>query len=211
MRYERKYRIELASYEEVLHTVKMNQAAFRTAFPDRWVNSVYMDSVQWTALAENLAGISERIKFRVRWYGEDFMQADNPILEKKIKVNQLGDKEYFELADFNLGDNPNFSELITAATPEAKGLFPIVMIRYFRTYFISHNQKIRLTIDRSLSYFMYNNLHFFQSNPIQDDAIILEIKYDEKDISVVEDVLQNIPFRLTKNSKFVSGVIGNYF
>ena len=42
MRYERKYRIEQASFQEVLHTVKMNPAAFRTAFPDRWVNSVYI-------------------------------------------------------------------------------------------------------------------------------------------------------------------------
>jgi hypothetical protein len=34
--------------------------------------------------------------------------------------------------------------------------------------------------------------------------LILEIKYEEKDAEAVDYCLQEIPFRLTKNSKYVS-------
>ena len=179
----------------------MNNAfAFSSSFPDRTVNSIYYDTLDYTAYNDNLLGISNRIKYRVRWYGMDKSWIENPILEKKIKRNILGTKEYTKLKAFDLClGAPNilpFTQL---------NLEAMVLIQYDRTYLESFDHKIRATIDRNLRYSPFsNNKELITS--INDDAIILEIKFDESHYEHAMDCLQTIPYRMTKNSKYVSGM-----
>ena len=86
---------------------------------------------------------------------------------------------------------------------------PVVMIRYLRTYLVSYDEGVRITIDRNLQYRGVNN---FQVDPfpVYDEAIILEVKYDQDIEEEIQDILQSIKYRLTKNSKFVSGMM-NYW
>jgi len=208
VRHERKYRIENVSHEAVLQDMMSIAGAFDNAYPDRWVNSVYLDSTDFNALNENLSGISQRSKYRMRWYGDLNGTLHTPILEEKVKHNMLGYKNLLQLESTKLNQD-SLRKALDLKQIKDLGLIPTVTIRYLRTYLESYDHRVRITIDRNLQYFGINN---YQLDPYgkQDDAIILEVKYDEEDEEDIDYILQDIRYRLTKNSKFVSAVM-NYW
>jgi len=71
LRYERKYKLDLATPAFVKQVIKMHPASFRKIHPDRQVNNIYFDTIDLTTYKDNVIGIADRKKFRVRWYGED--------------------------------------------------------------------------------------------------------------------------------------------
>ncbi len=208
MRYERKYRIDNQHYLQVLQEVMNIRGAFHSAYPDRWVNSIYLDNPNYGALRENLSGVSDRSKYRLRWYGEDFDDISNPILEEKVKSNLLGYKNLQKLQSTSLSPM-NIRTTLNIDMLKDINVEPVVMIRYLRTYLVSYDEGVRITIDRNLQYRGVNN---FQVDPfpVYDEAIILEVKYDQDIEEEIQDILQSIKYRLTKNSKFVSGMM-NYW
>ncbi|SVD50132.1 uncharacterized protein METZ01_LOCUS402986 [marine metagenome] len=58
-------------------------------YPDRYINTIYLDNPDYESVRDNLTGISDRFKTRIRWYDGD------PIvkLEKKIRKGRLVRKE----------------------------------------------------------------------------------------------------------------------
>ena len=211
LRYERKYRIEHASPSEVRTTLRAVPLSFQTSYPDRHINSLYLDTVSGHALADNLAGISERFKFRIRWYGTDMGKASKPFLEQKIKKNQLGAKIRLPLPDFEFTEGFDFSRFLQTNTPLSPNLQAVVLIQYLRTYFVSFDQKIRATIDSQLRFFAVQGLRLLKNAFLEDPAIILEIKYDEKYDGDLDLVFQNLPYRVSKNSKFVGAMLRHYY
>lgn len=210
MRYERKYRIEQASWQEVELAIRQLPVSFQTSYPDRRVNSIYLDSPDLRALRDNLGGISNRWKFRLRWYGDDLKNLRKPILEKKIKKNQLGTKEHFPIPDLSLSEDFDLAEFLMENGPVPHALRPVVLVQYLRSYYESFDRRVRATIDREIRYFHFQG-NIFRENLAKDDrAVILEIKYDEKLDGELDDIFQNLPFRLGKNSKYVEGVAGFY-
>jgi len=206
MRYERKYRIENQHYKQVLQEVMSVVGAFDVAYPDRWVNSIYLDDHDYDALRENLSGVSNRSKYRLRWYGDNFNRIKNPVLEEKVKANLLGYKNNHKLSSTTLTAD-NLRKTLEVDLLHDRAIAPTVMVRYLRTYLESYDHRVRITIDRSLQYRGVNN-YILDPFPIPDDALILEIKYDEQIEGDIQDTLQSIKYRLTKNSKFVSGMMG---
>ncbi len=206
MRYERKYRIENQHYLQVLQEIMSIHGAFDTAYPDRWVNSIYLDNMDYHALRENLSGVSNRSKYRMRWYGEDYHTITNPILEEKVKANLLGYKNSQKLESTTLS-SANIRSQLDLNLIKDLNQEPIVMVRYLRTYLESYDHRVRITIDRDLQYRGINNYEI-DPFPIIDNAIILEVKYDQAIEEEIDNVLQAIKYRLTKNSKFVSGTMG---
>jgi len=206
MRYERKYRIENQHFLQVLQEIMSIQGAFSSAYPDRWVNSIYLDNMDYRALRENLSGVSNRSKYRMRWYGEDYQNISNPILEEKIKANLLGYKNLKKLTSTTLSSS-NIRSKLDIDILKDLNQEPVVMVRYLRTYLESYDRRVRITIDRELQYRGINNYEI-DPFPIVDDAIILEMKYDQNIEEEIDDILQAIKYRLTKNSKFVSGMMG---
>ena len=87
------------------------------------------------------------------------------------------------------------------------GLEPVVMVRYIRTYLESFDRRVRITIDRDLQYRGMNN-YVIDAFSDSDEALILEIKYDQDIEEDIQDILQSVKYRLTKNSKFVSAMMG---
>ncbi len=180
-----------------------NPVGFSESYPDRKVNSIYYDDINYSAYNDNLLGISNRIKYRVRWYGQSLAHITNPVLEKKIKVNQLGTKEFSKLDDFHLEESIPDLNVIKRNLPQA--LIPYIIVRYKRTYLESSDGLIRATVDRQLEYI--NLIHGSLSDQLyQDNEYILEIKYDKEHEDLANQCLQCIPYRVTKNSKYVSGM-----
>ena len=72
--------------------LRLDRAGIRTLYPERLVQSLYLDTTHGRALEENLSGLSRREKLRLRWYGprSDTVAA---VLERKCRENSLGWKE----------------------------------------------------------------------------------------------------------------------
>lgn len=187
--------------EQVQQAILDNPASFSESYPDRYVNSVYYDTPDFRFYRENVEGISNRVKYRIRWYGEDKSKIQSAVLEKKIKRNMLGTKVLERLDDLNLVcDAEAFAKLSILSDLD---LQPVALVRYRRKYLESWDRNIRATVDTDLNYYPLVS-EFNDVLAYRDPAIILEIKYEEAYHDEADYCLQAIPFRLTKNSKYVS-------
>ena len=112
-RYERKYPQEVYSAAEVNLMVRRHPALFIEAYPERWVNSLYYDTPSLGGLADSVNGLRDRVKVRVRWYGELTRRVETPVLEFKRKRGRLGSKDRYALSplDFGTGVAPLPEEL----------------------------------------------------------------------------------------------------
>ena len=92
LRYELKLVCEPHRLAQARSWIRLHPARFVVAYPPRRVNSLYLDTPDLSSLGENLAGVSDRQKLRLRWYG-DSVRAIEPLLELKQKRNLLGRKK----------------------------------------------------------------------------------------------------------------------
>ncbi len=204
-RYERKYRIEEQDASSVRQVLLENPAFFKTAYPDRYVNSIYLDTHDMASLLENLSGIARRTKYRIRWYGP-LREAQKPVLEAKEKANMLGWKGLQPLPSFSLEGGFAFKDYLQEHLPQLAVYQPVVLIRYLRSYYEGLGGKVRATIDREQTFYPILSDGRIPQQGEKDPAVILEIKYDESLENEMDSVFQAIPFRMTKNSKFVNAL-----
>lgn len=215
MRYERKYKINRMSAAQVRQIIRLNPAGFIVPYPDRIVNNIYFDSIDFSKLRENRDGISRRVKIRYRWYGK-LDQFQTGILEFKQKENLLGKKVKKELDLGEVHDLLDLVQIVRNITNAEKPLLPVLMNRYKRSYFETIGGKYRLTVDDDLEFYpifeknlntpFQEILQADEADWIPETACILEFKYPEKGDPIVDRISQNLPFRLTKYSKFATGL-----
>lgn len=216
LRYERKFVISNLDLSEILFLIKHNPAMFSEIFYQRRVNNIYLDSIGLDNYHENLAGSGQRIKIRIRWYGKVFGLIKKPVLELKIKNNELGDKKSFPLKPFVLDKKFSLdllqkvfskSNLPAWLIEELKFHSPTLLNSYKRRYFQSANKKYRLTLDEDLIFFKIKNKNnLFNEKLKENGKSVLEIKYSSKDYKNMQNITQFIPFRLIANSKYVCGI-----
>lgn len=211
MRYELKYKFNHFSLDAVLQAVRLHPAGFRKAFPDRQINNIYFDTPGLTTLEDNVSGVANRKKFRVRWYGEDPKLIQSPRFETKIKQNMLGDKVVQSVEPFSLNDLSEITKTINQNAGLNHGLRPVLLNSYLRSYFTTSDNHFRITIDRDMRYHSLLMGNSFRGYVIRDADLILELKYDESLDGNTDRITQHLPFRQTKSSKYVTGVyLTNY-
>ena len=204
-RYEYKYHLENGSLAKILNLVEAHPAGFRTAYPIRLVNNFYLDTLSYHLFYQNIDGIAKRRKFRYRWYGE-FDNENTAQLEIKYKENELGWKELISL---NLGDISSRQKLIQHfETTKLTNYFfePKLYNQYSRYYFISSNEKFRLTVDYNQKFgipFCYKEPYDIKHD---DSSIIVELKFDESEFDFLNEITSYLPFLRTKNSKYSNGI-----
>lgn len=206
LRYERKFRIEGLTLDALQQIIRQHPAAFQKVFPDRQVNSIYLDSPGFNNWKENILGWNERKKYRIRWYGNNLRLAENPRLEIKSKHNELGWKEHVELDDF---EPCEWRHLVKQPALQKAELFqqvPKLLNTYHRSYFLSFDQRFRLTLDRNMRFYRLIDFPFMPKNSLKDAAFILELKYAQKWDNKVDSITQYLPFRQHKHSKYVEGI-----
>jgi hypothetical protein len=219
-RYERKFYISDLRTEEVEYLVHFHPSFFSEIYYTRHVNNIYFDSVTFKNYYDNLDGTAERYKMRIRWYGGLFGNVLKPVLEYKLKKGLLGDKKKFPLSPFVLDTDFDisriFSKLRESELPE---LFqhhltfqkPVLLNRYKRRYFQSQDNQFRITIDSELNYYsIHSNRNHFSSCVVDDYSTILELKYSIENDAGAKKISSLFPFRMTKNSKYVNGVMSLY-
>lgn len=195
----------------------MHRATFSEIFYPRFVNNIYLDTVAYDNYFDNVYGNAKRVKVRIRWYGELFGRITKPVLEFKVKNNELGGKISFPLDSFkidkgftarSIGDLFRRSEIPDAVKVYLLQLRGVLLNRYSRSYFLSVDKNFRLTIDSNLAFYELKPLrNNFLNRRIDRNNIVLELKYASNvDPEKVQSVTNLFPFRLTKSSKYVSGL-----
>jgi len=216
-RYERKFIVPGMSPSEIRHLVLHHPAIFSEIFHERNVNNIYLDFYGMGNYHENLAGQAQRIKIRIRWYGELLGEIKNPILELKIKNGELGRKRLFKLRPFVLDKTFSFeklqkevfnkSDLPLEVLELLKMSHPVLLSSYTRRYFRSADKNYRITLDNNLSFYMIKNRNNNFKEKFTDKNInILELKYLEEKDSKASKITSSFPFRLTASSKYVYGI-----
>ncbi|MEM1214724.1 MAG: polyphosphate polymerase domain-containing protein [Bacteroidota bacterium] len=205
MRYERKYRIVGIPLPWVIQAVRMHPASFRTLYPQRQINNIYFDSPTLDEYYQNVGGVPQRRKHRLRWYGTQHKLLPSPTFEVKIKDGELGRKESQRLADTPwAGLRTAFQQL-----PHLQylPLRPLLVNSYDRQYFGTGDQRFRITLDYNLRFGAFAWQHAPPADQLYtDEAVILELKYEAEDDERARSILKHLPFRQTKNSKYVTGI-----
>lgn len=216
-RYERKFVAEKVPRMVAETMVKQNSAFFVNTFPARQVNNIYFDTPGMDCYFDNLFGVGNRWKVRIRWYGELFGDIKSPVLEFKIKKGFTGTKKSFELPPVKIGKN-NFegfvwkSYFVSADLPNdvqerLANLRPVLLNAYQRSYFESINKKFRVTIDDQMEYYDFrSSWNYFLHVHKEHLKSVIELKYDEVWEEEAENITNQFPFRVDKNSKYISGI-----
>ena len=216
-RYERKFYLAELSRQEVEMIVRLNPARFSKIFYQRWVNNIYLDSWTRESFHDNLVGSSDnRVKMRIRWYGDLFGRVEEPTLELKIKHGLVNRKEAFRLAPFvsnhklsirTLHDLFRRANLPKPLEQDLLKLEPALVNRYQRNYFRSADRAFRVTIDSDMECRgVRANGNTFLEKWADSQGIIVELKYAQDADQYANEVTQHFPFRLTRSSKYVAGI-----
>ena len=191
----------------------VSQTRFKKKYDTRKVNSIYFDDINDSSANDNLAGISFREKYRLRWYNNDF----NKILkfELKKKVNKLNYKEYF---DFQLSEkissemtnkeyaNIFHKKLLNWNSRYTFELFPKIQIQYSREYYEDINN-VRLTIDNKIRFWKsLDNEKIFYGSYLNYDLNIVEIKFSPDLYGYVSKLLNYTRFLPKRHSKYLIGL-----
>jgi len=215
-RYERKFRIEQFDKKEIETIIKSNHYFFKEVFYERIVNNIYFDSEELSHYHNNVEGNKQRLKVRIRWYGELNKIVKEPRLELKIKDGLLGSKLSFPLKPFKFKDGKSIAPLLKKVFADSilpawlkdylKRMNPSLLNNYCRRYFVSFDKKCRITLDYNLKFYPFSFGNLFLKNFGKDDAVIVELKYEKEYDDSASFISNHFPFRLTKNSKYVGGV-----
>lgn len=216
MRFERKFIIPFDKKNLIDYFLKTHPLNIRRLFDNRVINNIYLDDLNFKFFKDNVDGISDRIKIRVRWYGKTFGEIKKPKLEFKIKQNTLGEKKFYKMDNFFFNENNGIDEKILIKKIQSKVIKnyininfikPKILNVYNRSYFITNDQHFRITLDSFPDYYDLekNKNHLRKVNHFKKYNI-LEIKYDKKYDKYFQFFIKYLPLRLDKNSKYVFGV-----
>lgn len=213
-RYEIKLVCPLDWLPQVESAVRLHLEGFRTAFPPRRVNNIYLDSWDTSGVTSNLDGVSERAKLRWRWYGPAWGGAGQ--IELKRKRGLVGWKEVCAVPEPLDWRQQPWLEFLDALRQRADDRFkvwlsqvgsPTIVNHYERGYYVSWDGQLRLTLDtRQVVYDQrfsrYPNLRY--RAPVAD-ALIVELKADARLAKRLSVALNALPLRWDRNSKYVNG------
>lgn len=174
------------------------------------ISSIYFDTYNKTSYNQVKNGLSERWKYRIRFYNYD----DSYIkLEKKYKINGLTNKKSTRITrdilnqilsnkiKINKLNDPLLNEFIIKMNTEF--LRPIICIEYDRVPFVYKIGTVRITLDYNIRY--TNKYHdVFNGNKkvsyLQNK--ILEVKYNELIPGFIKSKLGLNHLEQTSFSKF---------
>jgi hypothetical protein len=196
--------------------LKAHRAGFRVSYPPRCVNNIYFDTNDYAAFWENLTGISERTKVRYRWYG-DSVEPGPGALELKGKRNSFGWKQVFPVAASPYSPGCSWNTVrgrLLADLPDRARRWleehpvPVIINSYQRDYYVSADGRVRVTLDlhqavRDQRFPRYPNLTRVANLP---RAMVLEVKCARPDRGLASSVIRGIPIRVSRHSKYVTGV-----
>ena len=185
-----------------------NQTLFKRSYPKRIINSFYFDDDNYSSANDNIIGVPNRKKYRLRWYNNDISKLN---FEVKIRKNHLNKKKIFKLSEniIRLIDDKNllFKKINRLLIYEniilRNYITPKLRVTYKREYYVN-NDGIRLTIDDEL-YFNDSKLIFKPYNYFNNYKII-ELKFEATKKDLVNRLIKKLNFSPVRQSKYVLGL-----
>ena len=213
-RYERKYLIPPSISNDIEYLIFTCKCNFKETYHERLINSIYLDDDNFDFYRSSIEGSHIRNKVRLRWYGKSSYSNIN--LEVKSKHGVVGKKYIHKLpkVDTKLLTNLNYKKILNI-TNELEhdssicfaNLDMKLYVSYVRKYFLSFDEKYRITIDRNLKYSRLDYLQNMRNLSLTDDnSVILEIKYKVQDDELAYQLQDTLPIRLDKFSKYTRGI-----
>ena len=190
--------------------------AFKS-YPSRVVNSLYFDTIDFQGVIDNLAGVSNRHKVRLRWYNE-IDKNNKLILEVKKRIGRLGSKSKYEIHGLEkdilsfTGDkvrkyvfdyiykNYQYDHLLN------EYYIPTLLVNYQREYYECEDD-VRITIDNNIKFSnvtQKNNI--FSSNKFPYNEYIMELKFPTHMKDVASRMIRNLNLVPKRHSKYMTGM-----
>jgi hypothetical protein len=188
---------------------------FSHSYRDRVVNNIYFDTLGMRDFANNVIGVSGRLKTRLRWYG-DTAAPTRMVLEQKIKSGRINRKHSLPLPGLDLSTTTwgELAELLIGHAEHricvAASYFKNAVLRncYLRQYYVSRGHRVRMTVDADLTYYdaAATAIVVGRDMGLKSTRQVVEFKSTVDRAWDLERLLQRIPLRLSRNSKYVVGV-----
>ena len=211
-RFEEKFTCNPFALVKILSLLEYN--SFFKSYPSRLVYSLYFDTPTLGAFADNLSGIKNRIKHRLRWYSAT---ENSPYfgfqLESKIKEGKWG-KKSIRIID-GITENTPISEVKSKIIDSLKFSDPVyasfhglemqLVCCYRRSYFENY-QKIRFTVDEDLLYSMPLAKELYQLPYSGVSSVkIVECKFEVNQRLDALRILKKMPVSSVRCSKYALG------
>ncbi len=214
-RFEIKYVISAHELTTLISWLVNNDAHFYQPFPARIINNIYFDLPDLNDASDNLIGISQRKKLRLRWY--DQQDTANAVIEYKIKRNRLGIKKQYALPPINFKTQSvesiyklvkSLKDIPADIRMDPRWHNPTLHNTYKREYYISADQKVRVTIDSDIRYYIPRKFQPIKNNsrPYTYNGYIVEFKTDYKHKPDLEQTINQFPYQPQRHSKYLSGI-----
>lgn len=189
------------------------------------IHSLYFDNHNDESVYTTNSGLSERYKWRIRYYGDDksFL-----VLEKKEKKNSRCHKKSCKLTieEYECIVNGDIADLVydtnkklikeLAVDMLIYGYVPKVIIDYERIAYVEEITNVRITFDMkiSASYELENFLDEDYQNyyVLPSGENVLEVKFDYILPSHIRNIVESYCYTQTSFSKYYYGrkIIDNY-
>lgn len=219
-RFELKYQLDDYGKTQ-FKALCQSEFGFFKKYEDRQVRSLYFDTADNEFVMGNLSGISQRSKFRLRWYTTDDEFCTNPRFEIKSRTNRTGNKYTFDAPSFDEktsiskiklnSDKILRREFLNVSAFNNKILMPKLQIKYRRSYY-ENLAGLRVTFDSDI----------FCANATMPQAIgqchwsgfrydLAEIKVDSSKLDEGLTFIQKLPYKNRRHSKYLMGLhlLGN--
>jgi len=182
-------------------------------YNDRVINSIYFDDTNFSSVRDNLAGIAQRRKLRLRWYGDS--EISLPTFEVKIRNGRLGYKKSYPINSIKSNLFSSNLEKISSAClnelQEYNVLFddhitPTLLVKYKREYFQTHDG-IRITIDQNINFSeiqLYSKIN--ELNSYSYNSIVIELKFEPNMKQTVAELIRPLHSSPKRHSKYLIGM-----
>lgn len=213
-RYEIKFVLNELEYHEAKCFLKIIKAF--TSFPERNVNSVYFDTLEFKSVKDNISGISERKKVRLRWYEKAEF---SPVIEIKNRFSRLGSKNNFKIKFLTPENLNSFSSRVVSKKifkyirDENREnsffynyYFPVLGVSYDREYYET-KEGLRITIDKKISFkpiTLDRSVKFHKK--INYEKRVMELKFPVELKDHVNELIRNLNLTPKRHSKYLVGL-----
>ena len=189
------------------------------------IHSLYFDDYKDTSVYTTDSGLSDRFKWRIRYYGDDLTYI---VLEKKEKQESRCYKkscritidEYTRIFSGDIVDlvwetNKSLIREL-AADMMTKNYKPKVIIDYERIAYVEEITNVRITFDMkiSASYELENFLDgdYQKFYILPSGTNVLEVKFDEILPSYIKNIVESYSYNQSSFSKYYYGrkIIDSY-
>lgn len=207
-RFELKIPLDVDQYHQFKQSLYQIGIYPRKIYEARQISSIYLDTLDYGDYMDNISGIGRRRKTRIRWYNDDISKL---VLEFKIKSNKASRKELYPLSNPNL-ITPNTPALLRSLTDDNRNIIPKLLsepmmpsleVQYMREYFmLDTDLRMTIDVDQKFKRLTPNIQSSFSRSPVFS---VVEFKFPATARLKMQRILQDIPFRVFRHSKYVIG------